>query len=280
MEIVLLIILLLVAYSIYGATEKLNESCRNLSENINQSLLSISSSIHNSIHNLSAHMNDDILNVFLKTPSNLEEIQAKKETLVKCYANFLVVNQDQSSDDAEIQAEFEVNKFGVKEILRRIDWSKAFQNQEAEEKFTATPSFKKQIENFWTVGWKDKRYINPFDLFRPIYAFIKKSDYKNGDKVVLNKYQDHNYYSFIENRALLYTLKKIGVIKSPSTQNFRDLFCTPFEFNSTDLDDIKRMINDYYSRSGFGHDIWESNEEFEKWTSEHEHEGSLFKKGV
>ncbi len=273
LEIALFIVFLIISYSIYKAIEKMTESYTKLGEQVNQSL----TSIKYSVDNLAATADTEVLDSLLKIPTDIDELNKRKEVLKKCYANYLshellLWHEKPSNEDAEIRADFLIEKFGIKDTFRLIDWSQALKNKDAEKRFLATDFFKKEINNFWTVGAKDKKYINPLDLFRPIYAFIKNNDYKDGESVTLNKGEDSDYYSYMQGRAILYNLKNIGIIKFSGNVQLGNLHELPFKFMSADLDVIRKTINDHYSSSGYSHFLLENNKEFDDWLTKHKWE--------
>ena len=239
--IILVIISLFIAYKIYKAIGGISESNNEFKDNITQSLVNIS----NSIYNLSESKNNE-LGSLLSIPLDIEELNKRKGTLAKSYANYLVNTEGCSTEDATLQANFEVDKFGIETVLREINWDKAMQNGNSEKKFVNSVFFKNEINNYWTVGIGDKKIVLPIDLFRPIYEFIKNNDYKSGGSVVLNKRQDSSYYSYIKNRAILFNLKKLGVIKFSENENKVDLSELSFRFISDDVNIIKKTLNKGY----------------------------------
>lgn len=270
--IILVIIFLFIAYKIYKAIEGVSESNNELKENVIQSLVSIS----NSIYNLSeSKNNDNELGSFLSIPLDLEELNKRKETLAKSYANYLVNTEGCSTEDAALQANFQIDKFGVEKVLREINWDKALCNSNSEIKFVNSDFFKNQINNFWTTGWEDDRYINPIDLFRPIYEFIKESNYKIGNTVSLNKNEDDSSYSYIKNRAILSKLKKLGIIKFSDNKSSDNIFDSSFVFVSADLDEIKAMINKEYSNRKH-YLSRDDNEEYDDYLAEHPSSEKMF----
>ena len=272
-EIILVIIFLFIAYKAYKALEKMTDSYDRLGEQINQSL----ANIKYSVDNISSTFGDEFLGSFLRIPNSKEELDKKKDTLVKCYANYLSQNEGLSSEDAILQANFEVDKFGVETVLREINWDKAMQNGDSEKKFINSTFFKNEVSSYWTVGIGDKKIVLPIDLFRPIYEFIKNSNYKDGESVVLNKRQDSSYYSYIKNRAILFNLKKLGVIKFSENENKVDLSELSFKFISDDVSVIKKTINKGYSDFP-GYFLSEDNKEYDEHLSEHESAEQLFEK--
>ncbi len=288
-EIVLAIIFLLIAYKIYKAIEKANDSYNNLGQQIKESLVSIAS-IKYSIDNLSSTPDKKVLDIFSKIPVNIEEFNKRKETLAKCYANYLFQSNNStiiegvwdtkplSIDEAIIQANFEIDKFGIEHVLNEIKWESVFKNADSDKKFIKSDFFKSEIDNFWTVGdiKSGKKFVTPLDLFLHIYEFIKNDNYKKDDAAILNKRKDNDYYSYIANRAILHNLKKLGVIKFSEKENNDNQLDLPFKFISDDLDVIKKTINAGYIDTGYA--LSEDNKEYDEYLSEHPSSEELFKK--
>ena len=272
-EIILVIIFLFIAYKAYKAVERMTDSYDRFGEQINQSL----TNIKYSVDNLSSTFGDEFLSSFLRIPNSKEELNEKKDTLVKCYANYLSQNEGLSSEDAMLQATFEVDKFGVEAVLRKINWDKAMHNGNSEKKFINSDFFKNEINNYWTVGIGDKKIVLPIYLFRPIYEFMKNNNYKSGESVLLNKRQDSSYYSYIKNRAVLFNLKKLGVIKFSENEKQVDLSKLPFKFISDDVNVIKKTINKGYSDFS-GYFLSEDNKEHDEYLAQHPSSEELFVK--
>ncbi len=281
LEIALFIIFLVISHSIYRAIGKITDSHNNLSGQIKDSLVGL----RHSVNNLASTPETEVLDSLLKIPPDMEALSKRKDVLVKCYANYLSQTKDRSvaealsPDEATIRANFEIDKFGIENILKKIHWEDSFKSADSEKKFLDSDFFRNEIKSLWTSGYDDKRYIDPFELFNPIYIFMKKDSYKIGESVILNKRGDVDYYSYIKNRAILHNLRKLGVIKSSESESNINFFDLPFKFMSDDLEVIKGAIitgcpsvmntlpedntyfDDYLSRH-------QTEQLFEKWTKE------------
>jgi hypothetical protein len=230
-----------------------------------------------SVDNLSSTSGDELLNSLLKIPSNKEEVDKKKDTLLKCYANYLSQDEGLSDGDAILRANFEAEKFGIETILREINWDKAIRSENLEKKFLNSDFFKSELNNFWTVGLGDKKIVLPIDLFRPVYEFIKNSDYREGDVAVLNVRQDFSYYSYIKNRAILFNLEKLGVIQFLERGSKLNLTESSFKFVSNDVSIIKKIINKGYSDFP-NYFLSEDNKEYDDYLLENPSSEELFLK--
>lgn len=278
--IVALIIFLFFIYKTGRAIEIKLESEQETREKIVQSLEYIS----NSIYDLKNKEND-ILNSLLNLPT-IDEINKKRETFTKLYANYLV-NYDSGSlaferdkvisqEDALLQANFEIDKFGIEKVLNDINWDKVIKNKDidSERDLINSNFFKNEIEKFWTVGNGNDYFISPVELFLPIYKFFKNYEYKEGGKIELNKAQDDDYYSYIKNRAVLYNLEKMGVIKFTEQKNSGEKFNSSFTFISSSIEEIKKIINKAYLKRG--HQLDSKNDWYDE-RIEDEH-GELFRR--
>lgn len=189
-------------------------------------------------------------------PSDNDSIQQRKrENLAKIYARHLSEKEELSPKDALIRARFEVLKYDNDEILDEIN--REIKNKEekiAENEFYNSAVIEKDIKNFWTTGniKTGEHWINHYDLFAPIYSYMKGRQYEEGKTIYVDWDADKNYYGFIKNRAIIRNLEKLGILsKVTDNKNPRDIGNQNYKLNITDLNKIGEII---YKGPRQGHD--------------------------
>jgi hypothetical protein len=170
----------------------------------------------------------------------------KQENLIKIYTQYLIETKKLNEKDALIRARFEVTKFGEEKVIDEIDedfsngtyWK---EKRKAEQDYYDSNLIQKDIKSFYNYTVKGELKVTPYELMARIYDVLIKQDYGNDKCLILAWFRNEdNYRSFIENRACIYQLEKIGVIKKINKDGLGGK--PKWIITTTDLEKLKKII--------------------------------------
>lgn len=189
-----------------------------------------------------------IANYFLAdNPAGTKSNKYKKlETLIKIYAQYLVATKKLSERDALIRARFEVRIFDEEKVIDEIDddvsdgvyWK---ERDKAEKDYYASDILERDIKNYWDVEVKGVKKITPYELMARIYDVLVKQNYEEEKTIELAWLRgEDDYGDFIKNRACVYHLEKLGVIKKANKEGWGGK--PKWAVITTNIDELKRII--------------------------------------
>lgn len=183
----------------------------------------------------------------------------KLENLIKIYAQHLMTTKKLSEKDSLIRARFEVRIFGEEKVIDEVDddvsdgvyWR---DRDKAEKDYYASDILEKDIKNFWDIEVKGVKKVTPYELMARIYDVIVKQHYEEGENIEMAWFRDEDgYYDFIKNRACIYHLEKLGVIKKANKEGWGGK--PKWTITTTNLDELKRII--YEGETSHDNDFFE-----------------------
>jgi hypothetical protein len=155
----------------------------------------------------------------------------RMNSLIKLYSNYLVKSDKLTLNDALTRAKFEYHEFGDDTLIEKLDddWINGLYSQEkisAEKKYYSSGILENEIMKKYKADLirPDKSslpsHLAPYYLAEPIYAILVKEGYNNNEKKEIrlswgieNENGSYGYYNFVKNRAILFYLEQLGIIK-------------------------------------------------------------------
>lgn len=183
----------------------------------------------------------------------------KLNNLIKIYAQYLIETKKLNGKDALIRAHFEVTKFGEEKIIDEIDENISngtywIERRKAEAEYYNSGLIEKDIKTFYDYKLKGVPKVTPYELMARIYDALVKQDYGNDKCLILAWFRNEDdYWTFIKNRACIYQLEKLGVIKKINNEGWGGK--PKWIMTTTDLEKLKKII--YEGRTSHDNDFFE-----------------------
>ncbi len=191
-------------------------------------------SVKDWLQGISRNLNDVIKNTsaiadhFLadSPAGNKSDRYRKMNNLIKIYAQHLVGTKKLSEKDALIRARFELHEFGEDKVIDQIDddlfgglyWR---ERRKAEADYYASGILDKDIREVTNYVEGHEKKPAPYYLAAPIYDVLIKQHYEREKAIEKSWFRDENsYHDFVEGRAIIYHLEKLGIIKKANNEGW------------------------------------------------------------